>query len=241
MSVLPHHTDLEPATSLERYLELVLTKRPEGSERSWVFRGQRDANDPPEPKIDRREYVRYRHDREWSREKHERRLLEDFQRSARPHVRIEPRGKWEWLAVAQHHGLATRLLDWTANPLAALYFAVAKPGADTQSAVWCYHHAGEDWTKHPRSPLTVSTLLEFRPPHITPRITVQGGCFTAHPDPLKVPWQAWPGELRLIRIPADARSSLRENLRKLGIDRAALFPDLDGIAWALNSHLSDSQ
>lgn len=74
----------------------------------------------------------------WQLEKH---LLRNFRKYAQATEGREADSFWHLLAVAQHHGLPTRLLDWTYSPYIALHFALANLDRfDTDGVIWSVNY-----------------------------------------------------------------------------------------------------
>jgi hypothetical protein len=71
----------------------------------------------------------------------ERNLIKQFKKYSHPDI-VDRDTEWHWLSVAQHHGLPTRLLDWTYSPFVALHFATCELEKFAQEgAVWKVNYA----------------------------------------------------------------------------------------------------
>ncbi len=262
-------------SSVPEYLEAVLAVHSEWSTREetdvdniW-YRGIRDTRLALLPGA----YWRPKCDEES--------LFLTFQATVPAYVGRVPTSEWEWYYLMRHHGLPTRLLDWTEAPLVALYFSLVgrdgRPHAltpDEEPGVWLLNPSllnslsdknREEFVFVPHSPKLDAWLpsrcgrgkapetldgslglvdnsrpIAILPQRSNPRIVAQRGVFTVHGTD-EVPLDKLISSATDLRKAAIDRIQIRQpavelfirQLRALGMDQAALFPEPDSVAQDL--------
>lgn len=198
----------------------------------YLFRGQADASWYLLPKAGRKEFFLP-----------DNRDLGRFWSWARQAVAYSmlPTSDLEQLAIAQHHGLATRLLDWTMNPLVACFFACSEC-PEKNGAVYMFETPdqiiSEENTINDLKAL--SGVYGYFPKSISPRLLNQKGIFTVHCDASRkivVSKSRLKNEnpnLLILTIPAKLKEDVLKHLEDYGIDKSVLFPDLDGLSAHIN-------
>lgn len=187
--------------------------------------------------------------------------LKEFKQDAT--LLVEPRSysSYEWLFIMRHHGIPTRLLDWTESPLVATFFAVEEGNENKDGVIWVllpielnknikeFESADtlpsfeEDQSLlHSWSPDLFATTdpensmlpIAFLAPRNSRRMQAQLSVFTiSHHD--KTPIDKIGNQNHIWRyiIPKEAKNTIKKELELLRITRFQLFPELESIRYKM--------
>lgn len=196
-------------TSLGDLIDKVTPNEPDprtGRRRdSGVYRGDQNASWPLLTSLDKLGGAAFPH----TKAELEEHILRNFIRYSRPYFSHPPVNEWEVLVAAQHHGLPTRLLDWTYSPLVAAHFATVDCDRNSNRVVWrldwkSVHRffqlpelalliqdlegilGGErpmtPWALFNAPPGAKQFACMLEPPSLSPRIVTQSATFTLCSD-----------------------------------------------------------
>lgn len=221
-------------TSLSDFIQNIENRRKD-KYKIHLFRGQ-NLEAPLIPKISR-------HDFKKDRLVDEKRMFEDFKTHGTALVTHNPSNDLDWLSIAQHHGLPTRLLDWTESPLTALYFATEKKpeNGHSHSLVWVISVDRDSQLLEINADKLFhdDQIRFFKPRNTIPRITSQLGWLSIHPNLPNGDFldarELMDSTIKLskLRIPRACVSSINEMLSVCGVNPFSIYQDLDGLSQFL--------
>ncbi len=189
-------------------------------------------------------------------------LIKRFRQNATQLVHINGGDYWDWLLLMQHHGVPTRLLDWTENPLIGLFFAINEKPNKT-AAIWMLlpsklnklcniipqisydipsfddpvlgTYSIENLVREDSSHLKPIAVIV---PRSNPRMQAQMGVFTVmHRDPIPVEDIEDKSHIWKYIIPAASKAVIKKELKILGINKFSIFPELSSIGEMVTEEL----
>lgn len=197
---------------------------------NFLFRGQQDYDWELIPKIGRPEFLKTVpiYFKEES-------IIRGWLRYSSQLLVNKPIDQWDELTLAQHHGLATRLLDWTKNPLVALFFASFDFNSDVDASVFILDFKNETIKTEEYKPFEIGSSGVFYPRGITARVINQRGVFTiSHKPQVKFDKLVKEYDFIKIKIKGTAKKEIQRTLEQYGINEFSIFQDLDNLSNYLN-------
>lgn len=171
----------------------------------------------------------------------ERTVLNQLQLLGASHLSGQSHNELDLLVMAQHFGLKTRLLDWSSNPLVALWFACVDPAPGDAYVYALDADNFQEKDVYSKDPFKTELTKAFQPRQNNPRIIAQHGWFTLHRYSKSrgyfVPLEKNSVAKRSLyeaHIPERKRATILISLERHGVSQRTLFPDLEGLCRHLN-------
>jgi hypothetical protein len=214
--------------SVDSFLKIASEIYFKESQGHWIFRGQGDSSWTLKPSIGRNgTFSRNREDG----------IIKKFENK----FLNGGYDNWQLLSFAQHHNVETRLLDWSTNPLIALYFAVSECPKKNAKLFALKALRGEKMREqnNKESPWEIKMAIKFYPDKVSPRIVAQEAVFIACVSPnddlldLKTKCKKSQWKFQCYEIEASNKTRIREDLKRLGITQEKLFPNVEKIEKSL--------
>ncbi len=227
-----HEEEIE---SIDKFIDRIKKYSDKNSDFIRLYRGHRESDWNLIPTIAREAFL---HSSDYLQK--ERDIVNEFKRQS---ISYEPQllnyNMWDILSIAQHFGLPTRLLDWTTNPLVALWFAFnEKLNSSGLRCVWGFAIDNEYFADLRTDPFNQTTTCVFTPNHLTNRIKSQNGWFTVHSYDkesnsilnIKDCPVCKSGNLAKFTFSNSLREKILNTLDTLGINHSSILQDLEGIS-----------
>jgi FRG domain len=171
-------------------------------------------------------------------------MLAELRRRGALYKSVGNLDEWDLLTFAQHNGMATRLLDWSSNPLTAIWFACKDDNSQKDAFVYLLSPSetirplDRQFSPTPDRHVGVSVL---RPNLSDPRVVAQDGWFTVHSESRKhrkfLPLEAserYSTAITKISIKGAQKNKILQSLDVLGVCEQTIFPDIQGVCGYLN-------